>query len=842
MKARHILRGLILIMSGLLIFSAEARVTDPSIPLGSSKSYGNETTSFTVRVERVTKNVEGTWKSLKDQVKSKLVQWFAEPKQRVPASAKPLLKTSQEKSSQQKKSQQNLAKEDQAQQLMEEVLPLDGETVSESKARLSAEVGVFSNSKPLSTIDPGRLGDKSLKRSNAGVPKVNWTNLKVDRIKVIDIGEEPKIKASELAGGDLLSIQAKYGKAKALKSPDRIRSKELSRWLKVKIGKTKSSKSIRNNNFGLGQVVSHRKIDELNLKPKKENLNSLLAVEAFNKSDVNMLGALILYQKRDRCHVVIGLFSDLVKSAKYGKESEFYLGACAHKMGFYSEAVHRLVSVVKRESIELTGEAISLLLKKIPKEYDALIARTILDLKNKKLVKESDRNLANYLMARISFQNGDYVAANKFAALVSKNSAPYYKAQYLLGVTAYSTNQLKRAERILVATQRELRNSSADDGKLASLVSISLGRIRFNQGRYKEALSNYSSIKKDHPLWIDGLIEQGWTQLQMGDYAGAIGNMYSLHSPYFKAVFMPESHVIRTIGYLNICQFGDAYRTLSHIEKENSRWAQSVSSYINKQKLAKQYYETVKKYLRGQSEKDTDGLPYQVIREMSRQKDFLNFQAAINEKIDEIGQYKFITGIIKRDKAKLRVKIGRVGERITKLRKKIKQSKIDKRLVQNLNIWKASLRVEQKFKRALKFELALYERGRQGYLGLQVQTEKRFKQEKYQLREKAARSLVRHLRRIKGTLSSILSNNEMLRYEIFAGSGENIRYQVAGGKSVGANRLPASIKPSKSLNWDFAGEYWADEIGSYRSSLKNNCPKVMGKGGGATGYKKGNGV
>jgi hypothetical protein len=62
-----------------------------------------------------------------------------------------------------------------------------------------------------------------------------------------------------------------------------------------------------------------------------------------------------------------------------------------------------------------------------------------------------------------------------------------------------------------------------------------------------------------------------------------------------------------------------------------------------------------------------------------------------------------------------------------------------------------------------------------------------------------------------------------LRYEIFSASGENIRFQVAGGKKE--NRIPANVIPkSKSLHWNFDGEYWEDEIGHYRSSLTNNCP------------------
>ena len=74
-------------------------------------------------------------------------------------------------------------------------------------------------------------------------------------------------------------------------------------------------------------------------------------------------------------------------------------------------------------------------------------------------------------------------------------------------------------------------------------------------------------------------------------------------------------------------------------------------------------------------------------------------------------------------------------------------------------------------------------------------------------------------------MNELLDNNELLRYEVFSGSGETIRYQVTGGQVKNENRIPASVKPKKSQNWDFDGEYWEDEIGSYRTTLVDKCPK-----------------
>ena len=79
-----------------------------------------------------------------------------------------------------------------------------------------------------------------------------------------------------------------------------------------------------------------------------------------------------------------------------------------------------------------------------------------------------------------------------------------------------------------------------------------------------------------------------------------------------------------------------------------------------------------------------------------------------------------------------------------------------------------------------------------------------------------------HLARMAKNLTAILDNNEFLRFEVFSGSGENLRALQQG--MVKQKRIHRNVKPQgKDLQWSFSGEMWLDEIGHYRSSLKNNC-------------------
>ncbi|MCB0420893.1 MAG: hypothetical protein KDD61_07850 [Bdellovibrionales bacterium] len=711
--------------------------------------------------------------------------------------------------------------------LSDSVLELDGQDVKDSSKSVS-EFGNEISGAPVFQRSNGRKGKSQLPKSKSGTPQYDFSKMSVSELPLLDIGEEDKISREDLTGKDLSIIVSKYGVSRKLISPSLVSSKSLKPWLKRKIVAAGKERKLKKAKYGLGAVVSHRKIDNVSVVMNPPSEDDLKKVIDFKKSDINMLGALILYEKKDRCHVVIGLFADLLKHPKYKNEAEYYLGACAHKMGFYSEAVKRLTAVVQREDKDYLKSAVQLLLKEIPKEYNDKVATAILSVKNKSAIDRLDLEQAHYYMAQQQFKNKKFKRAFEHANYVTPNSPYYFDSQYLVGVSEYSLGNVKGSEKRLEQLQSKMTESGVKGKEINSLVAISLGRVKFNRADYSQALSQYMLIKKDHPLWIEGLIEQGWTQLQLGDYAGAIGNMYSLHSPYFRAVYMPESHVIRTIGYLNICQFGDAYRSLSHLEKEHSQWYKGIDSYIKNTKLARQYYETVKKYLRGNSQTDVDGLPYQVIREISRRKEILNYQASMNEKEDELKQYGYIDDMVRRDKVKIRQRMKDAEQRAVDLKKKIALAEKSKKDIARLNEWRGFFNNERNIARSLRFELALYERGRQGYNQLHKETIKRFDKEKYVLGEKIGRGLVRNLYQVRDSIKEILNNNEYLRYEIFAGSGENIRYQVAGGESAGPNRLPASVKPSKSLNWDFAGEYWADEIGAYRSSLVNNCPSIMG--------------
>jgi hypothetical protein len=238
------------------------------------------------------------------------------------------------------------------------------------------------------------------------------------------------------------------------------------------------------------------------------------------------------------------------------------------------------------------------------------------------------------------------------------------------------------------------------------------------------------------------------------------------------------------------------------------------------------------KYLRSANTAvNIDGLPFQVLREIGRHKDYLNLQEAINNRVDEVEQHKFLAGLIEKDKNSVRWLIKKSQERMADLNAKVKKGEVNAQFAKDLSQWRQQRRFEENVLDNLKFELSVYERTSSKFAGLSKLAQERILKKKAQLQLAAGEMLKVRLKKVESRLANILENNELLRYETFAGSGENIRFHATSTgqtEKINSKRMPVTAKPeTKELKWSFSGEYWADEIGHYRSSLKDNCPATQ---------------
>ena len=667
-----------------------------------------------------------------------------------------------------------------------------------------------------------------LKISKRGVPQYvpMMADKKTGKIPVVkaiphlDIGLEPELSAQDFVLPEIPRSLKQSKQGEALKTPALTQAKDLQMIAKMAGLPLGDLKAIEKLRAKVDQVITREAIEKAKPHLRTDQEVALKPFAPFTEPELKFLASRILID-HDRCVVALGLLNDLQNDKNLEHDAKFYAGFCAHKMKLFTEAMDWLADSVRRESAEYASEALGMLLSPMPMAFQAPVADLLINMKNKSLIPENKMDRANYLMAKQSYRKHRLEAMMSFAEKVSEKSEDYGSARYLMAVGLYDTDKLPRAAQMLEAVRSWL--SSHSDKNLSALSAMTLARIRFKQKNYKDAQPLFQEVDKEHPYWIQALVEQGWTQIYLDDAGGAIGNMYSLHSPFFTAVYKPESYVVRTIGYLNICQFGDAYRTLSVLEKDYRPWRAQVQGYLSRNQSPELSYQMLKSYMRGKPAEGVEGLAPQILREVARRRDFLNEQSALNDKEDELGRFVWADDKLASERAKLKARMDQARAHLAQLEVNLEKAKVDPKLAKNVESWKEQARRERDIVVGYKYVVQVYEEGRKGMVRLKTTGSKHIEQDKMAVRLKAGKIITSHLKSIDKDIGKILDNNEFLRYEVFSGSGENIRFQVTGGDVKGSGRVPASSKP-QNVHWDFDGEYWQDEIGNYRSSLKDNCP------------------
>ncbi len=707
--------------------------------------------------------------------------------------------------------------------------------VLEPKAHESWKVSVqkVKELKVVRALTPGKkFNDKNLIMGHNDVPvfefkkfRAKFQMKKVVPLPLLNIGEEQQLDAKMFPVVEIEPFPNArvHAPVDMLSSPELMTDTMFKTLLRPEVIKASLAEKIDIPSLPPEKRVTAEKINQIVFNPEAEQPVTVLAVTKINDEDLKLLRGLILFEKKDYCHIASGIFSDLTesKSPSIQMSSRYHLGVCLQEMHVPTEAIHQLTSVIKSQDVRFTPNAIKVAAEGVTRHTEDTLVEALLTLKDDSLILKETLPDISYLKAKYFVRKGQYQQALSQVEKVPTSSGKYFKAQYVGTVSEYFLNKYDAS----MERSRKLAETLTKKGvekDILALTQINMGRMAFQKGKYKDSMEAYQKVTKDNSLWIQALTEQGWAQIQSKDSAGAIGNMHSIQSPYFEGVFKPEGYIVRSIGYLNICQYADSFKTLTYLEQKYEPWLESIQSY-SKNHDSGALYATVSKFIDLKLKPDVDGLPNQVLREIARQKDFLNAQESFNQLYDENTAYPFIKSLVDKDKKSL---LGRRNATVTKvvaLQQKIKKASVTPNAMKNFNAWKLELAQNEDFLNVYEFKMATYKEGEDGLKKLAAQAQERIGKLKVTYKESAGKILKSHMTRIVKELKMNFENNEFLKYEVYAGSGENIRYQVAGGKTKGGVKIPD--RKVAAQNWEFEGEFWEDEIGNYRSSLKNNCKK-----------------
>jgi len=667
-------------------------------------------------------------------------------------------------------------------------------TVSMAAGAAHGQAKLYTKS---SKVPAYRLIEKNKRVSN--IPRLNIGNEKevVANIKPLSIPEAGEVKLTPInrkPSPPVLQVATDLKKFSPVGNPKAVTSSKAIQ----SVPELKELKEVGEPNY---EIVS-----EPELKP----------LEDLKPNDYKMLQAVIFMDKKNY-DMALGLFAELMEVPQYRTEAWYNYALTAKGLGMNSEFRMGMIKVANDSNSKEWQE------KAVHKLVENISALKISDIKYiDPLVTKYDVDTTQnepYQMYRAKYylEEGQLGLVEDALAFISEKSPNFPEATMITALSLYRQGKVDDA---IMTLNRLMELTEGDKkGTVRNVGALTLGRMYFQKGAYKDSFQAYLKVDKSNPMWLQAMTEQAWTQIMAEDYEGAAGNMFSLHTDFFKNAFAPESYTVRTVGYLNLCQYGDGIQVLNDMKKKFAPLKGRLASYqAANEKRPTAYYETIKAWMKNIDRKEVDGLPRPFIVEMARHPSFTVPQTEINAYEDEIARFNKVTlTLLAREKTVMK-KAVEAGRDISEIRRKLLDDKDSASL-------KEKLAKAEKSQMNFKIQQFVAQKARTSIKKLREMGTARMEKEKSELREQAGVALKNRMTQLAGNLNRVLEQNEVLSYELYSGAGEHIRYQMAGGDVNEKERPELKVEKDKSLNWKFQGEIWEDEVGHYRSSLKNVCPK-----------------
>jgi hypothetical protein len=659
----------------------------------------------------------------------------------------------------------------------------------------------------LKVTSEGRKPGSDLKYRSAGVPVFDMIQkqgsevIRIKNIPQLDIGEEKQVQAEQL---DISIPDKSYLKVSEMVQKPSPPLVEIPQNVNFAPAESAPKKIVSQNVSVTVPVVNALAyVPEPVVTDTKPFVQNLIEVKP---EEYKMLQALIFLEYQKKYDLAMALFVELMDVPQYRAQAMYHYAETARGLKMGSEFRQKMIQVTtETKDKELKKMAVESLIKNISDLQISDIG--LIEPLAEAFDIDTTFNTA-YLLKKAKYysEKGNLGEFESALAVIPVAAPEYKEATLLKAVFNYRQGQVDDAIENLESLWPMVESNRKDS--VRNLAALTLARIYFQKGEYKSAYKNYLNIDKSSGQWLQGMVEQAWTQVLAGDNEGAAGNMFSMHTDFFKKAYSPETYIVRTVSYLNLCQYGDGLSVLDDLKKKYSSINNKLKNFQSTNKESMKYYDLVKLWMKNTNLEEIDGVPRSFIVELARHPSYMLTQQQINNYEDENSRFnKVAIDLIRKERA--------TRLEMLKAKNELAAAKRDGK--------KDITSLEKKFL-AVGVEQVIYSRARDGIKKMREAAIARIGKEETALRIKAANTLQNRYQLYTASLDHLIDQKEVLAYEIYSGAGEHLRYQMAGGEIK--DRTAANINPTEkdSYSWKHKGEVWEDEIGHYRSALKNVCP------------------
>lgn len=363
-----------------------------------------------------------------------------------------------------------------------------------------------------------------------------------------------------------------------------------------------------------------------------------------------------------------------------------------------------------------------------------------------------------YFSGSEAFHRRQLEKARSLFTRVQRSSEYYLRARFYLGVISNLSGRSRKAIEIFDAVSREApRTRNGNWLRQQSILNIA--RVYYELGQYRDAIRYYSRIHRDESVWLNALFESAWAFYLMEKPSNTLGNIHTIHSPYFSHRFFPETHILKAVTFLKGCHFQRVKKSIDDFHNNFKPVSKDLDRVLKRyRKKPRQFFELINKFKSGRLSQYKNAK--QIFDALGRTDSWVQGEMTIRSVNDELRRLRSTPS----------------RWRKTKLTLALKKFLVTKK---SLSIKDSASRL---YVNALSFRRYLAE--------LSGQT-----------------------RLIKAEM--LLGKVDSLRAKV---TGATVRSKVG---YVGG--LKEVTSGEKLEFWPFQGEYWEDELGWYVYNIKDKC-------------------
>lgn len=466
----------------------------------------------------------------------------------------------------------------------------------------------------------------------------------------------------------------------------------------------------------------------------------------------------------------LSLFN-LSRSPRFERERmqiKYLLGLMLFDMKMYQTAAFQFVDVVRDGNSNYIKKSLEKLSLAADKLGDVTLLNYALSKVQLSDFPAASQDMLRYRIGEYQFRNNDFTKAAASFGAVNSTSELYNKAKYMEGLSYASTQKNDLA----LQSFQELLDRRGPPVPVTDATRISaimgLARTHYQNKEWADSIDYYRQVPRDTDQWHEALFEISWAQFRGGQFRSVLGNMHSLHSPYYDDFYIPETLLLRSLVYLYICQFDEMGKTLDLFEYTYLPIRKKLVQIIKGYNTPEKFYREIEKvashldeYKKDPSARGNSDIPFIVARKIVKETDFSR-------------NYDYIQML-----------------------------ESEKQIVNSMgNRWRTA-------------PVGSYT---QKVLSTRIQ----------KARESAGLLVKKYIVDIHKNLLELFKQKDFAKFEMLSGKKEQVRTQLAkGDQNKESGQIDDEDRSYYIQNfyeyWPFQGEYWLDEIGNYYYLGKSRC-------------------